>query len=94
MLLIGIVIGVIMAYCLINRSGQRSLNYRKVMANMFVVGRIKQLAKDKDINLAEEFEDYKRFMKKSRLQDVDDSIEQDLIDEVGEQKAEKDIKKK
>ena len=68
-------------------SVSKSKRYRKFLADMFVAGRIKQLAEDKGIDISEECEEFKRFLKKQRLdcQDLDNVVEEELKEEIGDE---------
>lgn len=78
----GIFIGLILAVCLFGV--RTSKHYRKVLKDLFVSGRIRQIAADKGINLSEEFESYKAFRKRRRItnQSLDDTIEEELQEEL------------
>lgn len=78
----GIIIGVILALCLF--SVRSSKHYRKILKDLFVAGRIRQIAADKGINLSEEYESYKAFKKRRNIRNtsLDDSIEEDLQEEI------------
>lgn len=77
--LIGIMIGFLIGYYLI-KSPRGSRKYRKTLADLFVAGRIRQISKDKDVDLSQELIDYKSFYKKGRISslDLDESIEEEL----------------
>lgn len=76
---LGLLMGILIGYYLIgNRRGSRG--YRKTLADLFVAGRIRQISKDKDVDLSQELKDYKSYYKKGRISslDLDDSIEEEL----------------
>lgn len=62
----------------------KAQSYRSVMSSMFVVGRIRQIAKEKGIDLPLEFQDFKKFRKESRIQDepIDVTVEKELQEEI------------
>lgn len=65
-----------------------SRKYRQILGDLFVAGKIKLLAKEDNIDIAEEFEDYKSFWKKGAMlssENLDDAIELDLIDRISEE---------
>ncbi len=82
---LGCLLVVILVLCAIF-TPRKSKQYRKILADMFVAGRIKQLAEEKGIDIPEEFESYKRFRKKQQLhlKDLDEAIEEELKEEVGD----------
>lgn len=65
---------------------RKSKIYRRVLADLFVAGRIRQIAKSKDIDLGQEFEDWKSFSKKASInrESFDEFVESDLRDEIFE----------
>ncbi len=66
----------------------KSYLYRKTLSNLFVAGKVKQLAEKHDINLVEEYDSFQNFLKESRLksQDLDDSIEEELQSSLNDEK--------
>lgn len=68
----------------------KSRRYRKMMADLFVVGRIKQLAKEKGIVLAKEFEEFKKWLKGLKLEEysLDATIEEELKEDISKIKEE------
>jgi len=75
-----ILIGIIGSMC----SPRRSQHYRKLLADMYVAGKIKILAKKENINLAEEEKNYNLWCKKKRLEykDLDNAIEEDMKEKI------------
>ena len=75
-------------------SPRRSQKYRKLLADLYVAGKIKKIAKEDGIDLVEEEANFKRWCKKQDLRylDLDDTIEAKLKDKIEEEKV-KDIKK-
>ena len=71
-------------------SPSRSKRYRKMMTDLFVAGRIKQLAKEKEIDIAEEYESFKKWLKKERIvnEELDTTIERDLQEKLSEDNKE------
>ncbi len=61
--------------------------YRKVLMDLFVVGKIKKFAKDADITLAEEEVDFNKWSKKQRLTnvDLDNVIEEEIKEKISEE---------
>lgn len=81
-LLIVLLIGILLVIFILGSS--RSRNYRDVLVDLFVAGRIRQIAESKDIDLTEEYESFKLFIKKRRLRTIDlgEAIEDDLKEEL------------
>lgn len=73
----------------------KTRKYRRALADLFVAGRIKQLAKDKDIELDKEFEDFKAYLSNNEMynQSLDNAIESDLQEELEEATRTFEIKK-
>ena len=65
---------------------RRTYNYRKGLADLYIAGKIRTIAKADDIDLAEEYETYKKWEKKGNLwrKDLDETIEEDLKEKVSE----------
>ncbi len=81
-MLLGIILGALgMWFILVSN---KSRHYRRVITDLFVVGRIRQIAEDKDIDLAVELEDYRAFMKKRGISSMslDATIEEELQHEI------------
>lgn len=66
--------------------GSKTYQYRKGLVDMYVSGKIRQLAKSSNVNLIEELKIYKKFTSKK---DLDDKIEQELQDKVESKKESK-----
>lgn len=91
--LMGIII-LILAFTDIILKGRKSQEYRKLMADLYVVGTIKKFAAEDKINLAEEYEEFKKFEKKEKLKnaDVDITVSEELKDKISESNLKKAIK--
>lgn len=64
---------------------QKSYLYRKYLVNMYVAGRIKQLAKKEDVDLDQQELDYLKYdklSKKDMIKDLDDRIEGEMSEEI------------
>ena len=61
--------------------------YRKVLMDLFVVGKIKEFAKEGKINLAKEEADFNNWTRKRRLTDVDldNVIEEEIKEKISEE---------
>jgi hypothetical protein len=72
----------------------KSKEYRSLLADMYVVGMVKKLAEEDDIDLIKELKDFSRIEKKKKLsvQDIDSVIEDNLKEKINA-KAEKVIEK-
>ena len=73
---------------------RRSQEYRKLLSDLYVAGKITKIAKEDGIDLVEEEVNFKRWCKKQDLKylDLDRTIEAKLKDKIEEEKV-KDIKK-
>lgn len=69
---------------------RKSYSYRKVLTDLYVAGRIRQLAFEDKIDLTIENETFKKYCKKQRIeeQDLDSTIAEDLQERITD-KAEK-----
>ena len=74
-------------------SPSRTKKYRRELADLYVAGRIKQIAKEDKIELADEFEGFKNWLKSRRLelesQGLDDTIEEELKEKISNKKKSK-----
>ena len=61
-----------------------SRHYRKLMVDMFVVGKTKQIASKEGLDLLEELREYAKFMKDNRIDDeaLDSTIERELQEKI------------
>ena len=62
----------------------RTRRYRKQLVDLYVVGKVKNLASKDGIDLEEEYSDFRKFYKKSRAENksLDDTIELEMQDEI------------
>jgi hypothetical protein len=71
-------------------STRKSKEYRKVITDMYVAAKTKLLAKEDGLDLANEYEDFKKWSKKERMNnscmDLDTAIEEELKQRVAEPK--------
>lgn len=67
---------------LIDRSlfGSKSHKYRKLLTNMYVVGKLKQIAKKDNVDLIMELKDYSKTILNKK--EFDDKIEEQLVEEL------------
>lgn len=91
-IIVGIALGYVLGYFLF-KFDSRTKGYRKDLTNFYVAGKIRQIADKNGINISDEYEMYKKFLKKKNMEDwdLDESIEEDLKDQVAEKK--KEVKK-
>ena len=63
---------------------RKSKQYRKMLTDMFVVGKIKQLAKEEDIDLLTELKEFAKFMKERKIDEesLDSTIERELQEKI------------
>jgi len=71
---------------------RRTKDYRKDLTNLYVAGRIRQIAEKDGINLSDEYETYKQFIKKRKMEDWD--LDLVIEDELKEKIMEEEEKKK
>ena len=86
-------LGFVILVAFIILSPSRTKKYRKELADLYVSGRIKQIAKEDKIELAEEFEDFKKWLKSRKLESevyrLDDTIEEELKEKISTKKKSK-----
>ena len=72
----------------------KSLQYRKLLVDMYIVGMVKKFAKEDDIDLVQELKDFNKIQRKKDLRDkdIDSVIEANLKDKI-DAKSEKEIDK-
>lgn len=75
---------------------RKSQEYRKTLMDMYVAAKIKFLAEKDGLDIAEEFESFKRWKKKQNLHDcdLDIVIEREIKENVAEPIKEKEKPKK
>ena len=96
-LLVGFIFGsVLVAILLSLGSAGKTKRYRKDLTNLYVAGRIRQIAEKDNINISDEYEVFKKYLKKNKMEDwdLDVSIEEELKDKIGEEKKEVKVKEK
>ena len=71
---------------------RRTKEYRKDLTNLYVAGRIRQIATKDGINISDEYEVFKQYNKKKRMEDWD--LDLVIEDELKERITEEDKKKK
>jgi len=95
-MMISVLVGYVLILKLINYSfGGDSAIYRKTMTNMYVIARIKKIAKEEGLDLVQEHKEFIKLMKdfkKRNPKSLDNQIELELINKVG--KANKETKEK
>lgn len=94
----GVVFAIFAFVAIIEKSTRtrESKNYRRFLSDMFVSAKIRELAKDESLNLEQEEESFKKYMKKEKRKtenyNIDDAVEEDLIDKVGKETVKKETK--
>ena len=90
------VVGVVVALfwffkCAVYPKLRPTQHYRKVLMDLFVVGKIKKFAEDDNIKLAEEEVDFNKWSKKQKLTDVDLDIviEEEMKEKISEESLKK-----
>lgn len=69
----------------------KSRRYRRELVNLYVAAKIRAIAAKEDIDISKEYESFKKWLKKQRLEDkdLDSSIEEELKDKIIEDTKEK-----
>jgi len=80
----GLFVLLILILALFNVS--KSKRYRKTLADLYVAGKIKQIAGKENINLTEEFKAFRQYVKKFKIdvEALDNTIERELQEKVEE----------
>jgi len=87
----GMLIGLLFAVAVYAVLGsRRTKDYRKDITNLYVAGRIRQIASKDGINISDEYEAYKQFVKKRKMEDwdLDVTIEEELKERIEDKKKE------
>lgn len=71
-------------------STSKSKQYRETMSDMYVVGKIRNIAKGDDINLNTEFSEFAKVTKNKKIdfEALDSTIERELQEKIAESKKE------
>lgn len=81
-------VGIILISALILMRKRKTKQYRIELADMYIAGRIKQIASEDKVNLDEEYENFKRWDKQKRMLSsdfkYDDIVEEELKEKVSE----------
>lgn len=88
--LIGIILLLFLVMFFIDRfSLQKSKLYRQDLANMYIAGKIKKIAKAEDINLIEEFSEFAKITKNKKIdfEALDSTVERELQEKIAEKGA-------
>jgi len=89
--------GVLLASFLTLIISRKSQDYRKTLMDMYVAAKIKFLAKTDGLDIAEEFESFKKWTKKQNISngDLDNVIENEIKEQISEpiKKEKKETKK-
>ena len=67
---------------------RRTQKYRKELTDLYVAGKIKQLAEKDGINLEAQYELFKKWQRLRKREDkeLDNAIEEDIKEKIGEEK--------
>lgn len=88
MMLLGIILGFLAGAVIFlpNIKRMKSYFYRKELVNLYIAGKVRQLAGEQKIDLGLEYENLKKWVKKKRMYDMelDETIEEDLQDKITE----------
>ena len=89
---VGMVVAVFWFFkCIVCPKLRPTQHYRKVLMDLFVVGKIKKFAEDDNIKLAEEEVDFNKWSKKQKLTsvDLDIVIEEEMKEKISEESLKK-----
>lgn len=92
-MIIGGVVFLLLVGCLCSLfSRSKSKHYRELITDLYVAGTVKKFAKEDGLNLDDEYKEFKKWDRKSKLseKDLDGAIESNLKEKVTE-KVEKEI---
>ena len=86
----GMILGLALAgllFIIFYGHSRKTKEYRKDITNLYVAGRIRQIADKDGINISDEYEVYKQFIKKRKMEDwdLDVTIEEELKDKIMEE---------
>ncbi len=83
LMMVGLLI-VILAIIAVAVMPRKTKNYRKDISNLYVAGRIRQIASKNGISIADEYDTYKKWVKKLRIEDqsLDNTIEESLQSQI------------
>ena len=84
----GALILIVLLFCSF-MAPRKSKMYRRVIADLYVAGKIKKFAEEDKINLVEEEINFNRWLKKERLRDfsLDNVVEIDLNERITESRT-------
>lgn len=87
-------IGVLIMIVAITLRGTNSTKYRRMMSDLYIVGKIKQFAKEDNVNLIEEMRDFAKYLKVKKIDEeaLDKTIERELQEKVSKSTEEKLVK--
>ncbi len=90
----GVIMGIVSLFlvlgllCILSKflSGTASKRYRELLSDMYVVGKVKQIAVEDKIDLVDELKTFKKIMKKSGndLRSIDDVVSMELKERIQE----------
>jgi hypothetical protein len=82
--LVGVIVLLILGSVFIEKMFTKSRQYRKMMVDMFVVGKTKQIATKEGLDLQEELRDFAKFMKYKEIdcESLDTTIERELQEKI------------
>jgi len=70
---------------------RRTNEYKKSLSDLYVAGRIRQISTENKVNLNEEYENFKQWTKKNKMEDLslDKVVEEELKEELAKDKKKK-----
>jgi hypothetical protein len=90
----GLLIVLLVFSILVDKVFTKSREYRKLLADMFVAGKIKQIAAKEGLDLIKELSDYAKFMKAKHIdyEALDNTVERELQEKISDISPEKEKK--
>ena len=95
LIVIAVILGIFSLFSWMGKCiNPKSLQYRKLLVDMYIVGMVKKFAKEDDVDLIQELKDFNKIQKKKDLRDKDiDSVIEANLKEKIDVKSEKEIDK-
>ena len=93
--LLGVCLFFLLIFVLINAilSKRKTYKYRKALTDMYVAAKIRKLAQEDNLDLASEYESFKKWEKKRKLENenyqLDDVVEEELKERVSDSEKKK-----
>lgn len=86
---------ILLAFLKVLVQPRKSVEYRRLLTDMYVSGKVKQIASKEGVNLIDEMKEFTRFIKKTGLNEkafdntLEDELQEKMIDEFEKTKEKK-----